>query len=758
MGKLDFTDMRTQYSYLTLLAAGLFSILSCAKELENNNHADEGQEVTISLTATTPSCQVKTILGDETGRKSVSWAEGDSIAIYYGTSATAFKSVPVGKNGEINFRVQTSATKNFFGVYPHSLSAKMNSTDEFRITVPKEQNGTFAEAGIMAAWAGTDRMLRFQMAVSLAVIDIKSDEVTKVVLRANDGTPIAGDVKLVFDQESGEISKATLPENGDKEITVKVNGSGRYYVALLPDVNLKAGIGFNIFKGEKADGALSRTALQMDKKQLRIIGEIDSNVLPEGDIFIKEGGTGIGTSWADAASVETLNRLLNARISADACFDGTTSAWRIGDRKVYIAKGNYTLGSDTLPFTFASGSESIEIIGGFSDSSVGKDVSQYNPAANPTVFTAAQGVRIADIIGNDGGNITLKGISFKNASTTSDGAALNIATKGTLNLVDCAFAGNTTTASGAGLYVTEGTVRLEGCSFEQNQATTTMTPATEESDAFLYETSRGGAIFASGANTDLFLTNCRFRSNLAFVGADMELQRGADAYVYSSYFIGGLAQAGNHFKNYPGRSINADAMPSGTIGRLCMCNCTFSKTSSAYTSNGGLPIVAPSNYYCMLVSCTLHDGAVASVRNNNLTSRTATDPDLVWLISNLFVNSTGNAVNLGTASVRHGFYNIMEKGKNSYATLDPTDSKVAELDFTTMKYNSEEGYYSWTIDENLHPINKPTRAFVSETVQQNCPDFHNWLMSVNENAYGLDQLGTTRNPGAMCPGAWDKGL
>ena len=410
---------------------------------------------------------------------------------------------------------------------------------------------------------------------------------------------------------------------------------------------------------------LSRTELPLDKSQLRIVGEIDTKVLPDGDIFIREGGTGKGTSWADAAGVGTLDKLLNARISEDIRFDGTTTAWRLGKRKIHIAKGTYQLGDGVLPFLFAMGDSGIELIGGYYDGSTGTDLSNNNPQTYPTVFTSAGAVRIAEVVGQKGGCLSLKGIPFKGADTSSDGAALKVGTDGSLNLTDCIFSSNTTTGSGAGLYVSKGTIRLSGCRFEQNQAVSTIASAAEESDTFLYETSRGGAIFAVGNEADLFIDHCQFRSNLAFVGADLELQNGADAFIYSSCFIGGLAQAGNHFKNYPGRSINADAMPSGTTGALCICNSTFTKTSSAYTSNGGLPIVAPSNYYCMLVSCTLHDGAVASVRNNNLTSRTATDPDLIWLISNLFVNSTGNAVNLGTASVRHGFYNIMEKGNKS---------------------------------------------------------------------------------------------
>ena len=199
MGRLNENDMKKeQYHIKSLLIVtslvGL-AISSCTEELADSPCDVSGEEV-ITLVATTPDCEVKTILGDESGRKSIGWAPGDSVRVFYGTGTTNFKDVPVSENGEINFRVQTSSYKNFFSVYPYATTAKMVSDSVFNVTVPSEQSGLFKDACIMAAYSGKDRLLRFRMAASLLAIDIADNSITKVVLRANDGTPIAGKFDL----------------------------------------------------------------------------------------------------------------------------------------------------------------------------------------------------------------------------------------------------------------------------------------------------------------------------------------------------------------------------------------------------------------------------------------------------------------------------------------------------------------------------------------------------------------------------------
>lgn len=758
-GLIMDTNMKKIFAYVAFPVLAMLMFSSCGKEESESVGKEYSDEVEVHLIATTPSVATRTVLGDESGHRSISWGKEDTVKVIYGSSATAFKVVPVAENGEINVRVAASSYKNFFAVYPGTATAKMISTSVFSVTVPAEQDGTFGNNCMMAAYANEERLLRFHNASSTVVIDVVSDEVTKVVLRANDGTPIVGSSELTFDRESGEITGIKHGGDCSGELTVNVCGAGRYYAALLPDVDLKAGIGFNVFKGEKAAGSLSRTPLSLKTTELRVIGSVDDKLLPEGDVFIKATGTGKGTSWADAAGPDLLNKLIDVRVSADVLFDGTTTAWRLAGRKIYIAKGTYNLNSDGMSLAIGCGHSNMEIVGGFYEGSTGKDLSQYDPKSNPTVFTSQADLRIVDLVGDAGGELTLKGITFKGADTKSNGAAVAVDSPGLkVNLVDCIFTQNQTTAHGAGLYVTGGDIHLSGCTFNQNLGTTTLANSTSETSAYHNQASHGAGIYASGSATNIFLDRCEFRSNIAFSGTDIELRGGADAFIYRSIFIGSVAQAGSYFGVYPGRSINADAVAGGAVGRLCMHNCTISKTSSTYSSNGGLPLVAPTNYYCLIANCSLVDNAVASVRNNLNSDRPSPGADALWLVANLFVNSSGNAVNQNSKYTQHGFYNIMEKGKNGYATLAETDSPIAEKDFASMKFNSEKGYYSWTIDESAHPVKKPTRAFVQETVTSTCPEFDEWLSTLCESPYGIDQLGTTRNPGAITPGAWDKGL
>lgn len=740
---------------------------SCAK-VDFNNPAD-GQEQTVTLSTTVPGVSTRTILGDEIGHKSISWAEKDSVKIFTsnGTASSAYTLAGVEKNGEIRVTVKSSSFKNFFGVYPHKASGKViNLTSCIgAVTVPQVQEGKFEDACLMVGWATEERVLRFHTAVSLIVIEIEDPEITQVVLRANDSTPLAGQAEFTFDKTTGEITKFTQ-SSGAPEIVLNVDGPGKYFVGLLPNANLKAGIGFKVKKGEKASGTLSRTPLVLKTTELMSIGKLDDKLLPDGDIFIKENGFGKGTSWSDAGGVELLNTLLDAKISETVSMDGVTSCWRLEGRKIYIAEGTYNLtGADRVPFYVTCGNGKLEVYGGFSEGSIGTDVSKYDPSKYITTFTADNAIRIMEVGGMAGGSMDFHGIDFSGANTDCDGAAVAVSSRSELNFVDCTFEQNTTTKNGAGLYVTGGNVHLTHCSFSQNQGITAIAASSEESDAFHKQTSHGGAVFATGkeADVNLYIDHCSFRNNLAFVGPDIELWFGANAYCYDSYFLSSVAQAGGHFNLYPGRSINLDAMENGRVGQFCMCNCTLTKTGSAYSSNGGLPLITATNYFLMLVNCTLHDTAVATVRNNNYSKRAPLNPDLVWLVANLIFNdaadpSKSNAVNLNSNSNRHGYYNMLRSGKNGYQELDPTDTKILENEYTSMKYMSDKCYYNWTVDEALHPINKPNISIIKDVVSTNCEIFDKWLNTISDNPYGYDQIGTLRNLGAICPGAWDKGL
>lgn len=698
-----------------------------------------------------------------TGHNNIYWDEDDSVKIIYSTSSTGFKTAAIEEGGEINVKVYSSS--NFFAVYPHTATGKIVSTSTVTgaVTVPVEQNGSFEEACMMVAWATNERILRFHKAVSVISIDVEDPEITGIVIRANDSTPLAGQAEFTFDKTTGEITKIVHNKACTPEITLNVSGPGKYYVGVLPNADLKAGIGCKVIKGEKSSAALSRAPLELKTNELMSIGKVEDYVLPDGDIFIKASGFGKGTSWSDAGGLSLLNSLLDSRVSEDITLDGVTMSWILEGKTIFVAQGTYNFtGADMLPLSVTCGKSGLRVYGGYSEGSIGKDTTMYDPALYPTKFTSDEGVRIMEVGGTDGGLMEFRGISFCDAFTSCDGAAVAVQTKAELKLTDCTFEQNTTTKNGAGLYVSGGSVRLNGCSFAQNQGTSTIDGSKEESDAYHYNTSHGGAVFATAKDNavNLYLDHCTFRNNLAFVGPDIELRYGANAYAYDSAFISGIAQATNYFSIYPGRSINVDAMPSGKTGKLCMCNCTLTKSASGYTTNGGLPVITATNYFLMLVNCTVHDPAVASVRNNNQSNRTSTDPDLVWLIANLIYNesSNGNAINLHKDSNQHGYYNMLRSGKNGYAELAPTDTKILESEYTAMKFSSDKGYYTWSVDESVTTVKKPTKAFIDDAVSTNCADFRAWLYTVSEDPFGLDQIGTLRNFSAEYPGSWDKGI
>ena len=249
-----------------MMAAAAFIFAGCAKteiqpDWTTENAPLETKDVT--FLSSLPGVSVKTTLGNEVGHKSVSWAGGDQVRVFY---ANAHTDATVAEDGSIN--AQVGESEIYGAVYP-LLDGSM-SDRTITVTIPTEQDGTFAKANVMAAITGTSqRMFTFSNVSGLISFEVKRDDLTKVIIRSNDGSPIAGSQSLTFD-ENGAVSGVEYAEGGSPEITVPLNGPGIYYVATMMNVEMKAGFGMRFFKGEEPlSGVLSTAEIAMDPNLLQ---------------------------------------------------------------------------------------------------------------------------------------------------------------------------------------------------------------------------------------------------------------------------------------------------------------------------------------------------------------------------------------------------------------------------------------------------------------------------------------------------------
>ena len=165
--------MRTSVKYL-LLAAALLAALSCNKEkdIKDIQTPDTAFEtVPYTFLATQEDNSTKTTLE---GDQSVSWAVDDAVKFIYeldGVGGTAISSALEAEDisaGSANFTVSLPAafkkteeeykeeggtSLHLYAVYPSTSVVDPYSGGEFILTVPTEQDGSFANAAItLAKW------------------------------------------------------------------------------------------------------------------------------------------------------------------------------------------------------------------------------------------------------------------------------------------------------------------------------------------------------------------------------------------------------------------------------------------------------------------------------------------------------------------------------------------------------------------------------------------------------------------------------
>ncbi len=491
---------------LILFAMAVSMMLaSCAKEeIAAPGQNEEAVKNGVSFRAEIEGGASKTTLDTETGK--VAWAVGDQIKFDYEIGKVAGESVISSVlsetdivDGTATFKSSLSGvfamsaeeyaatleegaknSRHVYATYPSSIVTDYSNASDFFVTVPAEQDGTFANAGIaLAKWEKETPAapLQFMNLCGLLQVNITDENARRIVISSS--TAIVGKVSVTFTPGVPTV-KASDKAELSNEVTVNITEPGTYYVAVLPgemqDVYVEIYDGAGTLIGDR----VAENTIPVARRQVRRLGTIETGFSDR--FYVKADGTGDGSSWTDAAGYAGLIDRLKATNSA---------------LKVYMAGGNYQTGSVASIGT-GNTSADVKIYGGYPSTVMGNAISGRDYVANPVVLDADGKDRILVI---QRGSWMIDGVTFKNAFRTVNdtGSALMIEgnASSSFKVRNCTFDSNqnTGTAGGGAVRVSNATVEMTNCKFTGNTAS-----------------QFGSAIFVGGTGV-LDMSSCSFSNN-----------------------------------------------------------------------------------------------------------------------------------------------------------------------------------------------------------------------------------------------------
>jgi len=548
------------------LASVLMMPVSCTKnELEAPQGPAAGE---LTFVAYAEGGDSKTTLNEEDG--SVAWAIGDQIKFDYELEKVAGEAVLSSVLAEGNI-VEGAATftaalpeaftmsteeyegesRHMYVTYPASTETDYSSASEFLVTVPAEQDGTFANASIaLAKWdpENPTAPLQFKNLCGLLQIEIADDAARKIVLTSS--TDIAGKMSVGFGTgvPAVKTSKNAVPV---KEITVNVDGAGTYYVAVLPgeleDVYVAIYNEADALLGDRT----ANNAIPVARKQIRKLGTIGTGFADRYYVKTTAAGSGDGSSWDNAADLTGLKALV------------ATNAVK----KVYVAAGTYTFSGNFG--SNADAAANFSVYGGYPSDATGLSLAGRDIVNNATVFdgghteTTTADKRIWVI---QKGTFLFNGITFQNAyrATKADiGSAVILEGSVNVTFTDCVFQNNTNLQTPSEGKLGGGALRLASSSVSVFNNCKFLNNTTD------YD---GGAVYVSSTASATF-NNCEFSGNTA-------THDGGAVYQTAT-----ATAAFNDCEFYSNKARYGSAV--STIGETAFSECTVGASEKANVATRG---------------------------------------------------------------------------------------------------------------------------------------------------------------------------
>lgn len=223
-----FLDMK---KYFILLAAALLAVACNQEELQDPN----GTAVEVPSNGFLAGIETKVSLEEDF---SLSWEEGDQVAIWNGTELLAPYTAQTAGKTTVLLGEEVSSDLAHCAFYPYDAVVEFEGKTVTAV-IPGQQtpkSGTFPFNPSVAYAAAGEQTLQFYNICGLVGFEITEAEqgVNNVVIFGNNGEDLTGTVTLSYDEVSAP--KATVVK-GVKSVTLQAAETfapGTYYVAILP--------------------------------------------------------------------------------------------------------------------------------------------------------------------------------------------------------------------------------------------------------------------------------------------------------------------------------------------------------------------------------------------------------------------------------------------------------------------------------------------------------------------------------------------
>lgn len=259
------TKKEMKKNLFMVAAVALVALVSCNKETNSSLQPAPVSDIKFEAEI----AQTKTSIGaaDENGYRNVTWNRDDKVNI----NGTLFTATGFKEDGKAIFETEDlgfAVAEQYDAIYPATAGKSLEA-----VTIPTEQDGTFANAAIAVAqsenrslsFLNVASLLRFQVPAAYASVTIEST--------AN----LAGTVSVSFNEELPVIGEV---KNASKTVTLKnVKAGVDYYVAILPGDHKFT---FNI------DGRLSKeatTTLTATRAGILALGVLPEPVVAENAVI-----------------------------------------------------------------------------------------------------------------------------------------------------------------------------------------------------------------------------------------------------------------------------------------------------------------------------------------------------------------------------------------------------------------------------------------------------------------------------------------